>query len=195
MLRVLFDPDGFFKENRDPSLAVALAVIVVSCVVSGLGVYMNLDLIRGEFLKSVSLYIPQEKALKLFESFKYLIVVNACVSAVLGWVVLSALVHMISSLLGGYGGFVRTLKVMSFGYLPKIILFPLNQAVIRLSGSLLNPATVIMGIASTAWEIYIMTFGVKNARDIRTDKAFLSVFLSVIVVMLIGILGKIFSRV
>ncbi len=195
MLKALYDPDGFFRENRDPSFAISISIVIVSCILSALAVYMNMGIIKSEILRRLTLYMPQGRAEEVFESIKYFMISGAFISGFIGWVILSALVHMISSLLGGYGEFVRTMKVVAFGYLPKIVLFPVGQALISMTQSLVNPAVMLVGIASTAWEVYILTFGVKNARDVSTDRAFVSVVVSVVVLVILGILGKVFRHV
>lgn len=190
MLKVLIDPDTFFKERDDVNMAVAVLIVTISAVLGVFMLYANLDIIESEVMRSLQHTLPAEQARLMFEAMKYNLLLSPLIGSFLGWVITAGLIHAVSSLFGGEGDFVKTLKLTAFGYIPSIVLFPINFSIVRMTHELINTPVMIVGISSTIWQFIILTFGIKNWRNLDTTKAAVSVAIPLLILTGLGIIGK-----
>ncbi len=190
MLEILTNPDEFFRKHEDVNFLTALLIVFTSAVLGVLIVYANLDIIESEMIRHLQQTISIEKARLVFEMMKYYFIITPFIGAFVGWLIISGLIHIVSSVLGGEGDFSKTLKLTAFGYVPSIVLFPVNFSIVRMTHEFMNPSLMIIGVASTIWQFLILTFAVKNWRKLDTTKAAVSVVVPLVVLTGLSLMGK-----
>ncbi len=193
MLDLITNPDKFFRENDDVPMLFAVSVVIVVAILSSLLVYMNMDLLL-EQLKAKLSGLSEEQVKAFLEIMKVNMILSPALGAIIGWVITAGLIHIFSFLFGGEGEFSKTLKLTALGYVPSIVLFPVNFAIIEMTHKFAGTPVMIVGIASTIWQFVILTFGVKNWRNIETFKSALSVLIPLSIFMVLGFLGKMLGR-
>ncbi len=193
MLKLITNPDEFFRKNDDIPMVLAFSVVIVVAILSSLLVYVNMDLII-EQLKGKLSGLSEEQVKAFLEIMKVNMILSPALGSIIGWVITAGLIHIFSSLFGGEGEFSKTLKLTALGYVPAIILFPVNFAIVEMTHSFSGTPVLIVGMASTIWQFVILTFGVKNWRNVETFKAALSVLIPLAIFIVLGFLGKIFGR-
>ncbi len=190
MLKILIDPDEFFREHDDVNIFIAVLIVAISAVLGIVMIYANLDIIESSMIRQLQQTIPAEQARLIFEAMKFTLFVTPLVGALVGWVIIAGLIHIVSSVLGGEGDFIKTLKLTAFGYIPSIILFPVNFSIVRMTHEFANTPIMIVGAASTIWQFLILTFAVKNWRKLDTTKSALSVAIPLAVLTGLGLMGR-----
>lgn len=175
MIDVLFNPDKFFRERKDISLWISAVIVALNGVV---GAY-----IAFKTLKNVEVPSGMEE---LIEVMKISVAFSAFLFTFVGWVIYTALIHGISSLLGGEGDFVRSLKIISLGYLPPLILSPISY---YFSSSPLSVEPIILGIAVNLWQITIWSFGIHRWRSLELKMAVASCGIVVAVFYAVSLVG------
>ncbi|WP_457549121.1 Yip1 family protein [Archaeoglobus sp.] len=183
MLRVLYDPDGFFKDYRD-GWTLPIAIVVVCAVVNAILGYIRIPSIMEDILKAYHLTPSQVEMLKAFLEVQ--VVVSTTVGVFLGWVILAGVLHLLSAVFGGEGEFSRTLKNTAFSLLPSIVLSPITFAFITPKPT---PESLILSLASYVWQSYILVFALKYARNIETKKAVVCVAIPIVILYSLSLLG------
>jgi hypothetical protein len=187
MLRVLYDPDGFFKDYRDGWI-LPIAIVGICAVVNAILGYLKIPEILKETLSKYPLTPAQAEMLRTFLEVQA--IVTTVVGVFLGWVILAGILHAISALFKGSGEFTRTLKNTSFALLPNIILAPISFSFTSLKPT---PETMIIGLANYLWQGYILVFALKYARNVETRKAVICVAIPLAIMYLVGLVGYILS--
>lgn len=153
---VLTDPDGFFRQRiEDLSLWKPVLVVLLAAVASlgsQLVIFQSIGTAIGSIIGLIGL-------------------LSGFVVLFIFWVVFTGLFYLISIAFGGEGGFVRTLKLTGWGFIPSIfsgilssiatfyslrgVTIPQNpQAVAAFSQSLQNsPAVRVVGIIGLIFTI------------------------------------------
>ncbi len=190
MLKILIDPDTFFREHDDVNIFIAVLLVVISAILGIVMLYANLDIIESTMIKQLQQTLPAEQARLMFEAMKYNLLLSPLISSFVGWVIIAGLIHAVSSVFGGVGDFVKTLKLTAFGYIPSIVLFPVSFSIVRMTHELMNTPIMIVSISSTIWQFIILTFGIKNWRRLDTTKAAASVAIPLVILTGLGIIGR-----
>jgi hypothetical protein len=190
MLKVLYDPDSFFK-NLEIHFVIPFAIVLISGLLGSLAVYLKM----GEFESYLLQTIPNEnpeltKALVQFVELTAL--VSPFIGAIFQWVILSGVLYGLSALLGGSGDFSKTLKFTAFCYVPSIILFPISFYLAdfdfqRSQVFALTPS-LILSIAIGLWQAFILVFALKHARDLSVKKSLICVAITFGSILLLSIL-------
>uniref|UniRef100_A0A7C3UGX1 YIP1 family protein n=1 Tax=Geoglobus ahangari TaxID=113653 RepID=A0A7C3UGX1_9EURY len=157
MIDVLFNPDKFFRERKDISLWICTTIIALNGVVGAYIAFKTLETAE----------VPSDMK-EFFEMIRVSVALSAFLFVFIGWAIYTALIHGISSLLGGEGNFVRSLKIISLGYLPPLILSPI---IYYFSSSPLSIESIILGIAVNLWQITIWSFGIHRWRNLELKRA------------------------
>jgi hypothetical protein len=185
VLDVLFNPGKFFKETEDFSIWVSLLIVALNGVA---GAYIALSAIEN-------IQLPSEAAM-LGEVVKVFAVVSAFISTFIGWALYAGVIHIISSLLGGVGDFAKSLKVVSLGYIPALILSPISYYVamsavttMQTTMQLRSPESMVFGLAISLWQLTIWSFGISRWRNLSTSKALISCAVPVVATYLLSLIG------
>ncbi len=190
MLEILVNPDKFFRDHDDVNILVAILIVATSAVLGALMIYANLDIIESSVIRQLQQTLSAEQARMMFELMKYTFLITPFIGAFVGWIIIAGLIHIVSSVLGGEGEFSKTLKLTAFGYIPSIILFPLNFSIVRMTHEFMNVSIMIIGAASTIWQLLILTFAVKNWRKLDTTKAAISVVIPIVILAGLSLMGR-----
>lgn len=114
MLEVLYDPDAFFdrRSKGDVSLRGPGLIVFLNALVAMVPVYLTMNELMGA--------LPEQA-----RAFAGVGVVIGAVSAFIGifayWILGSALIHALTSFLGGRGSFRRTVEYVGYGFLPSVL--------------------------------------------------------------------------
>jgi len=189
----LIEPDKFFEEHEDVNFFVSLTIVALAGIVGAIVVYLTLPMIEENVIRVLVQHnVPVDKAEKFFEFMKFYLILSPLIGSFIAWILLSGLIQIFSALMGGEGEFSKTLKFVAFGFLPGIILAPMSYAVITMTHDLTSLPVKIVGLASTVWQFYILTFAVKHARKLSTIKAAVCVILAICVSFLLRFAGNLF---
>ncbi len=169
MLRVLYDPDGFFEEYKD-GFAIPITIVTLSGVVGAVFGYMKAPEILNQLISNYPQLSHKREFLETFITIQS--VVSPLIGVFLGWVIMAGILHILSALFNGEGGFDRTLKFISFSFIPQIVLSPLSYHYISLKPT---QEMITIGLANSLWQGYILVFALKHARRIETSKAVICV--------------------
>lgn len=192
MLKVLTNPDEFFRESEDINFVVSFVIVLISGILGALMIYANMDILKEAMLRQLSGKVPEEQARALIEAMKYMLLITPIAGAFIGWLILAALIHGVSALLGGKGDISKTFKFTAFGYIPSIVLFPITFSIVQMTRELTNVPLTIVGMASTIWQFAILTFAIKHARNLDTTRAAISVAVPIVILTTLSLMGKLF---
>ncbi len=189
----LFDPDGFFEEHDDVPFLVSFAIVTAAGIVGALMIYLNFPIIEEGIVRElVKSGLSVEKARMLAEFVKTYLIVAPLIGSYIAWILLGGLIQVFSALLGGEGEFSKTLKFVAFGFLPSLVLAPVSYVVVSMTHDLTSLPVKLVGIASTIWQFYILTFAVKHARNLSVKNSAICVLLAIVVSMLLRFAGNLF---
>lgn len=189
--QLLVNPEGFFRERAkaDVRLAVPAAIVLATGLVGAISSYFMIQL-------TFRLMGPA------YATYAGIAIAAGAGSAVIGslviWVVIAGVIHGLSGLLGGKGGFSRLLEFVGFGHLPQLIgsvltLFfvydfvstihvtPLEDQMLiaeAMSQFMRHPSFLMaqaIGIVFLLWSANLWIFGTKYARELNTRNAAISV--------------------
>ncbi len=188
MLRVLYDPDNFFREFRG-DFKIAIGIVALSGILSAIIAYLRAAEMIEDLLKNYPL--SKEQAEVVIAIAKVQAIVSPIIGAFVGWILITLIVHALSALFGGEGEFSKTLKYTSFSYIPAIILSPLNYIYFSATPT---TETLIIGLATMIWQAYILIFAVKHARRIETRKAVICVIIPFAISYTLSFIGYLLIR-
>ena len=188
MLRVLYDPDNFFREFRG-DFKIAIGIVALSGILSAIIAYLRAAEMIEDLLKNYPL--SKEQAEVVIAIAKVQAIVSPIIGAFVGWILITLIVHALSALFGGEGEFSKTLKYTSFSYIPAIILSPLNYIYFSATPT---TETLIIGLATMIWQAYILIFAVKHARRIETRKAVICVIIPFAISYTLSFMGYLLIR-
>lgn len=189
---LLLDPHEFFRDNPwADDFAAAAGVAVLSAIVT----VINFLLIGVIIAQKVDATVTQNGQQVPLDSILWDIIVGNIILAFLaplvGWVLLTGLLHIIIKLADGEGTFSDSLTVTGWGLVPTIFTAFLATGsiylslrglpVIRSPDQLANLVQQIEGgagifgilipLVAAGWQGYIWAFGIKHFHDLRTDTA------------------------
>ncbi|MFA5613399.1 MAG: YIP1 family protein [Methanoculleus sp.] len=214
LLRVLIDPGRFFEDRMqdEPGLKMPALIVLIYAIISAVAAALMVNVIID--------ILPAEA--QAFAVFGIAIaVVGALIMGFLTWIVVAAVLHIISMLFKGEGAFTRTLEFTGYAFLPQAIggiigaafsyriisgltipvvtdpeqIIMVTEALAEMIAA--DPLTQIaslVGILFVLWSANILIFGMKHARNLSTRDAVLTVGIPValyIAYILITLLGLI----
>ncbi len=187
MLRVLYDPDGFFSEYRD-GFKVPIAIVTLSGVIGAIISYLNIPKMVNMLQQ---LPIERSQMEIVIEIIKIQAIVSPIIGAFVSWILITLIVHALSALFEGEGNLSNTLKYTSFSFFPQIVLSPLSYYYY-------NPTPtaplMVLGLANTIWQAYILIFALKHARRIEISKAVICVAIPITIAYTLSFIGFLLLR-
>jgi len=200
---VLTNPDRFFGQRvENPSLWKP-AVIVLLAAIASLGgqlvIFQSMGAAFGSGIGSIIGLVG---------------LVVGFVGIFLFWGVLAVLFYLISIAFGGKGGFLTTLKLTGWGYVPSIFSGIISsiatysvlrdttipqspQAVATFAQSIQNDPVLqtvsAIGLVFTLWQGFIWTFALAHARDLELRQAAITVGIPVAVLLAFNLYSLFFS--
>lgn len=192
VMNLISDPNGFFEKLKDKevSLKVPLLIIIVLSIIGGINQFLITSKLAEAF--------PSDFA-GIVRLGAYLGFIGSLAAMLIAWLVVSAIMHAISSYFGGQGLFKRTMEFAGYGFIPSIIASAITTAVgaqyitsARVpqlsmgdiqSGEFMNELmssmlptdfvyfSIIVSLAFGVWSLTIWTFGLKHARELTTRNA------------------------
>lgn len=165
---VLLNPDKFFAEHKEIGFKLPLAIVVVFAILSAFSAY----LVSQDILRALLTEKDVRELLPIISAFA---TISAIVSVFLLWIILTAILYILSAIFGGKGKFSTLMKFLALSFIPAIILSPIN---LYLSMELFKSPTAqnlyAMFISSSiviVWQFIYFVFAVKNARELSVKKS------------------------
>ena len=194
MLQVLIDPDRFFSEHKDMGILIPICIVLISGLLGSLLIYINLPVIEATLLSHIPPSVNEEQAKAMLKVVENIMVISPIVGVFISWIILSLAIYFTSWLFGGKGEFYPLFKLTAFGFLPGIVLYPINLYLVATLHTLQALPIYVVSLASTLWQIYILTFAVKHTRELDTGRSLLSVALATLIVILLSFVMKTFNK-
>ncbi len=185
LTEVLYNPDGFFEEAKEKGIgfAIPFLIVLISGILGGITTYIIVKSILTVGIEK----IPGEQNKALIQFLSAGTIPAVIIMNLIGWILLSAVIYLISRFFSKEGNFSLMLKFMGFSYIPSIIFFPFNLYVSlslsdliksigfeELAKTELWAASKITSLAVLAWQFTFWVFAVKNVRNITLGKAVIS---------------------
>ncbi|MEM0350966.1 MAG: YIP1 family protein [Archaeoglobaceae archaeon] len=167
---VLLNPDKFFARKKGMGFRLPIAVVLLYAIISAVSANISLQVL-SENLRSI--FGKDAELILSFLSFTGSL--SAFVGAFLVWILMTAILHVLSAIFGGKGSFSNLMKFTAFSFIPSILLSPIGT---YLTIELFRSTTfenlislTIFSIATNLWIYVYWVFAVKNARELSLKKA------------------------
>ncbi len=206
---LLFDPDGFFREEVElkKPLWRGVIVVVITAVLSGIIASITAPVLSHAIYEMMIRKGASAEIAKAVASFTKLSVVFAPVAVFVEWLIISAILYALSAIFGGSGSFQDTVKVTAYSLVPSIVVFPFRyyltlvkvkivetSGLLALKGSGIYRADVILSLAVLAWQFMLWRYGIKHARKI-SDRSAIAVSgiltAALLLIMVLGLLRRV----
>lgn len=193
---IITNPNGFFEElkEKEVNLKTPVLIIFIISLIGAISQFFIMDKLAGVF--------PEEAA-GVMRIIGYTGIITVFITMLVMWGIISAILHITSSFLGGSGPFKRTLQVTGYGFIPilisslistpVLIYFVSNARVPNISMAdlqsggdfmidfmrILMPPdyvyfSLLISIAFSVWALMIWAFGIKQSRGLPLNKAIIS---------------------
>lgn len=206
------DPDAFFRDRTESPSWVGPALVVT--LIAVLGVVAGVIRIRTMGQITEQIMAGTEGGAEftgIVQAFQLAGVVIGFVATYVLWLLYGAYFYGASALFDGNGGFTTTLKFVGWGFVPSLVGSILNLLIVvyryqirgfdvpsdlsgqaaaqyiqQISSGPLVTLTAVLGIVFTLWSGLLWTFAVKNARQLTTKQAAITVVLPVLIGLGVG---------
>lgn len=113
-MQLITNPDEFFGElkKKDVRIRKPLVIVLVLAIILSLYQYLLMSKLSQAF--------PAEIA-RFFAIGAYIGIAGSFIGMFAIWLILAAIMHILSALFGGNGSFRRTFKFTGYGFLPSLI--------------------------------------------------------------------------
>ena len=174
-MEVITNPDSFLRKRLEKRFWEAFTVVIVAAVISSLASYVVAPIILENMRERISEVggLTEEQIEAMLNMTYFGMLLSPFIATLVFWLIISAILYVLSALFGGEGSFGNLTKLVAYSYIPVIILSPISiylsyetaqQIFYGLKSSLLPNA--ILRIATTLWQAVYWTFAVKNARNL-----------------------------
>ena len=191
---LILNPNGFFKDLSYKEISLKtpfLIVLVFSVLMSAYSYYTT----------SIMFKIFPADMQGMMSMMIIITAVSSLVGGFIAWLLIAAVMHLISIAFKGEGSFKRTFEFTGYGFLPNLIAlfitipigyyFLSNAHIPTLTmAQLQNPVIVkqvmssiiprpmlyvnlLVGMAVSLWNLGLWTYGIKYARNLELKKAFI----------------------
>lgn len=192
-MELIRKPDAFFQilKERENNMLFPLLIVGAAAMILSIQQFF----IFSEIFKIV----PIEQMASFYIA-PYSIVILTLAGYFSWWLILAAIMYIISLIFGGKGSFRRTFEFTGYGFLPNlislIILTPINMYYIMnveitssefFSEFVLNESLIqillpeeviqfnfIVNLIATLWSVFILTSAMKWARNLETKGAIIT---------------------
>lgn len=193
-MRLITNPNEFFArlKEQEISLKVPVLIVVALAIITSVKQFL--------IISKMAQSLPPEMS-KFFMIGAYTGVIGSFIGMFAIWLIFAAIMHALSSFLGGDGSFRRTFEFTGYGYLPSLIgslitvslssYYVLHASVPNVDLSNVNPeamrsvmlsimpheliyTNLMINLAVTLWSLTIWIFAVKYARNLTTKNAFVT---------------------
>ncbi len=191
---LILNPNDFFKNLscKETSLKTPFLIVLIFSVLMSAYTYYTTSIMFKIF--------PSD-----MQSMMSIMIIITAVSSLVGgfisWLLVAAVMHIISIAFKGEGSFKRTFEFTGYGFLPNLIALCItipigyyflsnahiptltmaqlkNPVVVKQVMSSIIPKTMVyvnllIGIAVSLWNLGLWTYGIKYARNLELKKAFI----------------------
>lgn len=193
----LLDPWGYFERTDRPTLERGLGFVFLTAVLVTIAVWIFVREVLGKLTATAA-----QREAAMGEMGVYY--VAAFFGVVIGWLILSAVIHLYPWLFGSARGIGATLAIVGEAEIVNVVLFPLTiggmmlvvgqipadpaaaQEFISKPPRQLSPLLVVVGLVGTAWRAYIYAAGLAEVQGLTSTRAYVIAFGVSIVSFLIG---------
>ena len=205
LLTVLTAPQRFFAgiQERPVSLGIPAVIVLLIGLVGAISAYL---------VTGVTMQILPANMQQMIGLIQGISAVSAIIIVLVMWVIMAGIFYLISMAFKGTGDFKRVLEVTGYGYIPQliggIISLPLmfqyfatihipatsDPAMMQsaITGMMKTPSMMVVsliGIVFLLWSANIWIFGVRQARNLTTRDAVITVGIPVLVSVLFSLYG------
>jgi len=178
-MELITNPDSFLRKRLEKRFGEALAIPIVAATISSVASYMIaptvLENLRKQFL---AMGLSGDQIELILSMTYYGMLISPFIATIVSWLIISAVLYLLSALFGGKGSLRNLAKLVAYSYIPVIILSPVSiylsyetaQQLLYGFKSSLIPNT-ILGITTALWQSVYWVFAVKNARNLELRKS------------------------
>lgn len=166
---ILLNLDKFFSEKKDVGFKIPLTIVLIYTIVGTISAIFSIRVLTDEMLKNVEL--PEEIMM-----ITYLFTpISVFAGVFLNWILVTAILYVLSALLGGKGQFLLLMKFVAFSFIPPILLSPVSTYLTieffkyPIQENLYS--LIVLSMAVAFWQYFYWVFAVKNARDLSLKKS------------------------
>ncbi len=205
VLDLLFNPDGFFKEEVEFEKPMwrGLAVVLVASILAAVNAYIiSSSTAKALYDLMIEKGASVETAKALTQFTQTIGLISAFFGVIISWVLIAAILQGLSALFGGTGKFSDTLKVTAYSFIPNIVVFPFTYyiaiteaklvstyGILALTNSGIVMAKVVLDLAVLAWQFLLWRFGIKYARNLSGRDATIVAAIPAVAFALLSIAG------
>ena len=193
MLEVLTNPRGFFEKLEDFSLKIPVFLVLLMTIPSAVMQWKIFDVMLRFLPAQV---IPLKS---LAPIFGLIWIVSSFLTGLVILLITAGIIHLISTFLGGEGGYGRSVVVIGYGLVPMVFvsyiqavlfLYRFSQAgeftsIQDLIAFIINResllSSVIISAAGLAWSVSIWSIGISVVRNLEFKKALLSCLIPAVI--------------
>ncbi|MBW9220203.1 YIP1 family protein [Methanothermococcus sp. SCGC AD-155-N22] len=207
---LILNPDKFFRDlsSKEPSLIIPFLIVLAVSVLDAIYMYFRTLVMINLFPPDIQSKISIILAISLLFSLLSRFVV---------WLLIASLMHLISAAFDGEGSFKRTLEFTGYGFLPNLIglliIIPIsyyflsNVQIPTLTMEQLQDPTVVKKIISSIipktmlyttflidiavilWNFGLWTYGIRYARNLDLNRAFIVALVPTILLFVYQLFG------
>lgn len=178
-MELITNPDSFLRKRLEKRFGEALAILIVAATISSVASYMIaptvLENLRKQFL---AMGLSGDQIELILSMTYYGMLISPFIATIVSWLIISAVLYLLSALFGGKGSLRNLAKLVAYSYIPVIILSPVSiylsyetaQQLLYGFKSSLIPNT-ILAITTALWQSVYWVFAVKNARNLELRKS------------------------
>ncbi|WP_202318934.1 Yip1 family protein [Archaeoglobus neptunius] len=175
----LTNPDRFMERQKSGRFLLPVSIVAISAVISSATSYVLIPTVVEVLKKQLQgAGITGQQLEAAIQITQISMIISPFIVTFIGWLVISAILYVISGILGGNGSFSDLTKLVAFSYIPAIILSPVTsylaveQTKYALAGiKAYAIPTAILTISVAAWQAVYWAFAVKHARDLELRKS------------------------
>ncbi|AEA47673.1 Yip1 family protein [Archaeoglobus veneficus] len=184
MLDLLFNPDEFFRVEKEQKFWRGFAIVLISAILASINGYLIAEPISESIYEQMVEKVPAEQARIVADTTYVASIISPAVGVFIMWSVIAAIFHGITAIFDGKGEFKSTLKLTAYSFVPSIALFPANFYITLENARLVEQyglealkssdmvlASTLLGLAALMWQFTLWRFGIMHARNLDRRSA------------------------
>jgi len=199
-MEIITNPDTFMWRNRNVGFALPIAVVLTAAALGSVSGYLvapaAVEMARNSLDE---LGLSGEQIEGVLQFVYYSVIFSPFITTFAMWLIVSAVIYAISAIFGGRGSFGDLLKLMSFSFVPTILLSPVTIYLSYESSKYLAyglevymqnyVAQALLNIALLIWQYLYWVYAVKNARGLSLGKSAIAAAIPMVAILVMALIS------